>query len=395
MNQPTTEIKLDTRKPILSKAGKYSVKLRVTFRTGNRYSQVYYPLGIYLSEKEFKQVVHSPKNDEQREYQNQIQLVKQRAYKVAQLAASITQKGFEGIYFSASANNTLDSHFQRKVDYLNKKGRVGSADAYLWAMRSFQGFRPNAIWSDVDDEWLQDYEEHMIEHKKSVTTIGMYLRCLRALFNEAITNGEVLPDLYPFRRYKIKTESKIKIPVDDAAVEKIKAYAGQYQRGVDFWKLQYFLNGLNINDLLLLRKENIQNGMISFRRNKTKRTNTRVRDIIISIRPEVQAIIDRYAGDGELLFPYVEGISDARERNTVIKNFTRSIAQELKHVKRQLGISKLTNSIARHTFANKLLNAGVSKEFLQGALGHTSMQTTENYLSGFNIDQIKKASELL
>ena len=56
---------------------------------------------------------------------------------------------------------------------------------------------------------------------------------------------------------------------------------------------------------------------------------------------------------------------------------------------------KLTTYTARHTFSNISLLKGASKEYIQEALGHESMNTTEIYLSGFDVETKKRMSERL
>ena len=56
------------------------------------------------------------------------------------------------------------------------------------------------------------------------------------------------------------------------------------------------------------------------------------------------------------------------------------------------GISTYT---ARHTFATNMLRAGASTEIIQSCLGHTSVTTTQIYLSGFDNSQISKYTDQL
>lgn len=50
---------------------------------------------------------------------------------------------------------------------------------------------------------------------------------------------------------------------------------------------------------------------------------------------------------------------------------------------------KITTYVARHTFSTVLKRSGASTEFIQEALGHTDMKTTENYLDSFE-KEVKK-----
>ena len=72
------------------------------------------------------------------------------------------------------------------------------------------------------------------------------------------------------------------------------------------------------------------------------------------------------------------------------------IIEYLKRIAVNLGIEKeVTTYFACHTFANVILNAGASMEFLQESLGHASPTTTQEYLSGFDFEIKKGLTEKL
>ena len=62
----------------------------------------------------------------------------------------------------------------------------------------------------------------------------------------------------------------------------------------------------------------------------------------------------------------------------------------MKRILKTLGINKkATTYVARHTFSTVLKRSGASTEYIQEALGHTDVKTTENYLDSFG-KEIKK-----
>lgn len=401
MYRPTTSVILDTRKALSTKQGKFSVKLRVTFKVADKFVQEYYPLKMYLGKKEYEQIRKSPKDAIQKEIQTSIEAVERKAWKVCGLRGVVDKKSFEAIYFGTSVDYTVDSFFERTAKALEVEGRIGTATGIRNAIKSFIKYdKPGLLWMDITSQWLIGYETHSLQNGLSVSTIGIHLRALRKVFNEAIANGEVDADLYPFRKYQIKTERKIKLPVGDNEVDKLKGYSSDHKyrmKAVSFWLMSYYCNGMNFNDIAYLKWTDIVQGNIIYDRNKTRRTKKVVRKIVIPIRKEVQQIIDTYGNPkGTYIFPFIEGVTDAKKRKTKLKQLMKTLNRHLRDAAKDLKIdAHLMNSIARHTYANKLLNMGVGKEFIQYALGHTSMDTTENYLSGFEMDRIKKVSEML
>lgn len=52
----------------------------------------------------------------------------------------------------------------------------------------------------------------MIDKGKSVTTIAIYLRNLRVIFNKAIDDGDINRDIYPFgeKKFQISEAGKVR-----------------------------------------------------------------------------------------------------------------------------------------------------------------------------------------
>jgi site-specific recombinase XerD len=74
----------------------------------------------------------------------------------------------------------------------------------------------------------------------------------------------------------------------------------------------------------------------------------------------------------------------------LIELFIASINDWMKKIRKKLGIEKsVTTYVARHTFSTVMKRSGASTEFIQEALGHTNIKTTENYLDSFE-KEVKK-----
>lgn len=74
----------------------------------------------------------------------------------------------------------------------------------------------------------------------------------------------------------------------------------------------------------------------------------------------------------------------------LIELFIQSINDWMKKIRMKLGIEKsVTTYVAPHTFSTVMKRSGASTEFIQEALGHTNIKTTENYLDSFE-KELKK-----
>ena len=70
--------------------------------------------------------------------------------------------------------------------------------------------------------------------------------------------------------------------------------------------------------------------------------------------------------------------------------FVRSVNDWMAKIRKKLSIEKkITTYVARHTFSTVLKRSGASTEYIQEALGHTDIKTTESYLDSFG-KEIKK-----
>jgi site-specific recombinase XerD len=73
-----------------------------------------------------------------------------------------------------------------------------------------------------------------------------------------------------------------------------------------------------------------------------------------------------------------------QKQDDTIDLLVHLINDRMKQIALELEIPKpITTYYARLSFATILKNSGVSTEFISEALGHTSLETTKNYLAGF------------
>jgi len=183
---------------------------------------------------------------------------------------------------------------------LEEQGRVGTADSHTCSINSLLRFHPRLEFPDITPNFLEAYENWMLSHERSITTVGIYLRALRDVFNEAIERKLVSADCYPFgrRRYLIPTGANIKSAFSDAEVETLYNYEAVncYEAlAVDYWLFMYFANGLNMNDIALLKFGDIHGDYIIVdKREKVRRTSrSNILPITIYINERMREIMVR------------------------------------------------------------------------------------------------------
>ncbi|MBS1774919.1 MAG: site-specific integrase [Bacteroidetes bacterium] len=380
-----------------NKAGKFPVSIKVTFLRERKY----YDLAVSLTLGEF----------EKKKSKNNTDI----AYIEAKLGKALTVIDSLGDNFSFAAFNrmfiknkalsdSLEAAFDDYIEMMSED-RVGNKEACTDAKRSFLAFRPKARFVEIDVQWLRAYEKWMDSKGRSKTTIGIYMRALRAVFNEAISEGKIAIERYPFgrKKYEIPTGKNQKKALTISEIEKIFSYTPVSQteeKYRDYWVFLYLCNGLNAADFCRLRTDNIKGETLIFIREKSKRTKREVEPIQIHLAPKAIAIIKKYKshmlGKNPYLFPHLSEDMGYAQADKTVKNLTRLINEYMKEIAAKLEINKpVTTYYARHSFATILKNSGIPIAMISQMLGHSSILTTQNYLDSFETDQLKKAAAIL
>ncbi len=387
------------------KDGKCSISIRVT----NQRRKKYYPTGISLKQVEFDKImIAKRRTDNEKNIYNSIHSFEEKAIKAVETIEKhsvFTFDKFEDIYLeNREASDTISFAFDKYIKELKEEKRIGTAVSYEVAKASIEKFKSNQKFADITNAWLDKYEKWMLDNDKSLTTVGIYLRSLRAIFNRA----KIDKSLYPFGdakdKYSIPTGRNLKKALTLEEISKIFNYKPNpntsEEMARDYWIFIYLCNGLNVKDLCMLKRKNIEGKILKYKREKTKRSKKDADDIVVSLKPETKAIIKKWGQPSlspeSYIFPHLrKGMTAERERQ-VIQQLTKTINKFMKRIAKELEINKeCTTYFARHSFATVLKRSGVSIEFISEALGHSDMKTTKSYLDGFEEETIHETTNAL
>ena len=304
-----------------------------------------------------------------------------------------------------AVGDTVNNAFLAKIANLKVEGRSGTQISNECALNSLQKFGgQNILFTDVTIEWLRRYEKYMLNEGNSYSTIGMYVRALRALMNDAINAGLVKENHYPFgrERYEIPTGSGRKLALTLAQIKSIVKYSDgnkATERYKDLWFFSYLCNGINFIDMIQLKYANIHNGEISYLRSKTIRTSKVKKEIHAILTLEMKAIISHWGNThlraNQYIFPFLTGNETPMEIKEKANDIIHRTNDRLKTIGKSMGIDGLSTYSARHSFATVLKRSGANIAFISESLGHADQKTTENYLASFEQDErIKNAAML-
>ena len=398
--QPTVIIVLDKRH--VKKNGQYPLKLRITFQK----IQQYYPLGYDLFESDFltmNRLTAGAKGVEinlkrkLNEVAFKCEKQKIRAVEIVNKMPRFDFRIFEKKFYDVSnSRKSIFSFYEHTINSLENEGRVGTASNYRCSMNSIKRFSSKTSIHEITVEFLRDYENYLKKEGKSISTVGIYLRPLRALLNQAIEEGEFSKEQYPFgkRRYQIPSSNNIKKALSLKEIGLIYNHESKGEEWVtkakDIFMFSYFGNGINIKDILRLKFGNIDGPFIRFTRAKTERTTRhKSSKISFALSQEIIAIIDRWGNKNtspeNFIFPVLnDGLSPIQEMK-IVQQFTKMVNKYVNVVVKEVGIDKhISSYFARHSFATVLYRSGISTELISESLGHSSLKTTANYLGSFD-----------
>jgi integrase/recombinase XerD len=395
--KPYISIWLDNRRAYADNS--YPVKVRITYE-GKRN---YYPTGIHLSEADFTKATSSRPGPALKEIHLRLQEFERQANFVMEKITEELQVEFSiGLFEKYLRINTGDAKdvfkcFERKIEELKSRDQIKTSVGYQTALNALKRFTKIGLltFPEVDHRFLEAFEMSLLKQKKSLTTVSIYIRCLRTIFNEAVQDKVVSYELYPFggKKYRVPMPANNKRALQEEDILKIINYKPEtntweeYAR--DIWVLSLLCQGMNMKDIANLRYRNLQRDKIVFVREKTKRTRkTHQEPISVYIDQEVLDIIRKWGNPrtspNDFILPIYSDNVDAFRNLRVVEQNLQMVDKYLKKIGSAIGIDeKLTFYSARHSFATTLKRQGRSVEEIREFLGHSDIRTTERYLSSF------------
>jgi integrase/recombinase XerD len=382
----------------------YAIKLRLTYDR----NQKYYPTGKYLSIDDWVKM-HDDKNRnrELKDLRFFLDTVEKKAIQILDEMPSFSFVEFADLFNTKPKSKllVLDA-LEKRHKLLKDKSRLSTAISYQYTIKSITEYlksikRANLHFSQVTPQWLEGFEQWMTNKGRSITTVGIYLRNLRTILNEAIEDGLLSREMYPFskRKYQIPSAKNIKKALTIDEIKQFFRYvpvSEAEEKAKDLWLFSYLCNGLNVKDIARLKYKDMDSTHISFVRAKTERsTKTNQKKISIIRLPEVNAIIHKWGSDDSSPENYVFGILEIKDTPQQefdkIKQAVKTINKYTKRIGEVLGFNlALTTYTARHSFATVLKRSGAPVEFISESLGHHDLRTTESYLDSFQ-DDVKES----
>lgn len=253
-------------------------------------------------------------------------------------------------------------------EYVTHSDRRESTKENLYTtITVLQEFRPGLDFKDITYTFLKDFEVYLREKGNGINTVAKHLRQLRTLVNEAINQGYIHADAYPFRKFKIKQEKgrhEFLTPDELKKLENLDISDKKLRHVLDAFLFCCYV-GLRYSDFCQLSPANFikVNGK-KWLHFKSIKTGIELRlPLHLLFEGKALAILDRYC------ITEFASLGSNSEVNKALSAIA-GMARIKKHV---------TYHTARHTCATLLIHQGVPITTVQKLLGHTSVKTTEIY----------------
>ncbi|RAI86798.1 tyrosine-type recombinase/integrase [Algoriphagus yeomjeoni] len=372
--------------------GLYPLKIRVydTSVQKNRY----YGTGYDMDLSTYKKVFESPKpKRNEREIREEIEELLYEYKIVAQSIENFTHDIFEEKLFKPKGE-PQDAFYQYniKIEDLKSQHKLGSISCYKSSFNSLKSFLsetrsrvPKQLhFSEITPKFLQRYEKWMLDKGKSRSTVGIYLRPLRHLFNVA------KPSNYPFGKdgYVIPKGRNKKKAINKEGLKLLFETQPEnefQQKAKDFWFFSYLCKGMNMKDILYLKWEQVKPNHLEFVREKTKTTTDEVIVIRVPLTDFSKGVIEKYSSNqrakNDYIFPVLNHSMNEEEKFKAKQNFTRLVNQHMKRFAKHAGFTEdISTYWARHSFATMAIRKNASIEYVGESLGHADIRTTKSYI---------------
>lgn len=300
---------------------------------------------------------------------------------------------------------TVNDAFNAKIKSLQENDKISNSIIYQCSLNSLEKFAGEKIsFSKITPKFLKEYQQDMEKNEIRKSTIGMYVRCLRAIINN---NGEpYLTDAnYPFGKgkYIVPTGSGREMALQLPDIHLLEAYECNdaiTEQCRDMWLFSFYCSGANFNDICKFKYKNIMNGEIYFIRQKTKSTTQDQKDIVVPILEPMQKIIDKHGNEStdkeSYLFPILNDTTTEQERFLKTQNLIRLTNKKIKLIAKKIGLMDgISTYTARHSYATILAKLRVPESFIAEQLGHSKRTVTQNYFDSYTKEERVSFNSLL
>lgn len=233
-------------------------------------------------------------------------------------------------------------------------------------------------WTDRFTTWLES------RHADKPQTVDFYLRTFRALYSHSLALSDNKTDGKPFGGHHGGSSFPAKRALRKEEVQRLLSPALRQtlpenrREALDVLLFILYARGMVFKDVY-----NLTHRMVTDRHIRYLRSKTGV-PIDVEVVPELEEIMKRYyREDSPFVFPFLHKTrkgccGEELSEESALRRINRSMHE----IGRKTGLPvPLTTYVLRHTWATLMLEDCQPVELISQCMGHTSIRTTQIYLS--------------
>lgn len=253
--------------------------------------------------------------------------------------------------FQKQANEqSLFNFMQGVIAQLQQMGKQRTSETYRCTLKSFMQFREDkdVLLEDIDSDLMLMYEAYLRNKGLTKNSTSFYIRILRAVYNRAVEK-DLTANRNPFKHVYTGIDKTVKRAIPLKAIKQIKNLDLSLQPSLDFARdmflFSFYTRGMSFIDMAYLKKKDLSNGILSYRRRKTGQ------QLFIRWEKCMQEIADKH--DTDYYSPYLLPILQYPYERNQYKNVLYRTNKSLKEIAKMVGLSiPLTLYVARHSWAS-------------------------------------------
>ena len=320
------------------------------------------------------------------------------------------------MFHKLTKESSLFTFMHGVIAQLKQLGKVRTSETYTATLKSFMAFRDeqDVPLDGISSDMMLMYEAHLKARGVRMNTISFYMRNLRAVYNRAVEKGLTQPN-NPFRHVYTGVDKTVKRAIPIKAIKALKELDLSMKPSLDFARdmflFSFYTRGMSFVDIAYLKKTDLQNGILTYRRRKTGQ------ELSIKWEKCMAEIIAKYPENKtDYLLPIIK--EEGNGRNSVshqaclngrvvtdegkanerrqYDNTLHLVNYRLKELSTMLKLQRpLTMYVARHSWASAAKSKNVPLSVISEGMGHDSEATTQIYLASLETSVVDKANKMI
>lgn len=298
--------------------------------------------------------------------------------------------------FSRQADEqSLFTFMQDVIEQLKRLNRIRTSETYSVTLASFMKFRDgqDILLCEIDSDAMMLYEAWLKANSNCPNTISFYMRILRAVYNRAVEK-DLIEQKFPFKHVYTGIDKTMKRAVPLKTIKRIKELDLTTKSHLDYARdmflFSFYTRGMSFVDMAYLKKSDLKNGILTYRRRKTGQQLT------VKWEKCMGDIVAKYEGHfaTQYLLPI---ITDLRADERIqYRNALCRVNIALKGIARLVGLAlPLSMYCARHAWASIAKSKNIPLAVISEGMGHDSEETTRIYLASLDTSVVDKANSLI